>query len=494
MLRLLARALAVVVAALVLAAVVLGVRALRLPSRQIAVPAAPARDVDAARVAQHLAEAIRIPTVVTAQDAAELDAEPFGAFAAWLAATYPRLHAALALERVSDHTLVYTWPGSDATLAPILLLAHQDVVPAGSPERWAHPPFSGALVDGFVWGRGAVDDKGSLVAICEAVEALLAEGFAPRRTVLLAFGHDEEVGGALGAVKVGELLASRRVRPALVLDEGFAVLEPGTFPGLARPLAPVGVAEKGYATVEVVASAPGGHSSTPPRSTAAGRLARALVALEDDPFPIGVGGVSGSFFSWLAPELSWPLRIALGNADLLAPLLGEVVRGEPGVNALLRTTTAITMLSGAPKENVLPTEAIAWVNFRILPGETGETVLERVRETVGAPDVAARFAGAHRDPSPVSPSDGPAFALLQRTIGEQFGDAVVAPALVVGGTDARHYHVAADAVYRFAPFRFGAADIRLPHGIDERIAVDNLADGVRFYARLIENASAASEP
>lgn len=493
MLRTLVRVLAVLLSALVLAIVVLGARALRLPSRQVSVPPAPARAVDAGQVAQHLAEAIRIPTVITSQDAAELDAEPFLALSAWLAETYPRLHAALSLERVSGHSLVYTWPGSDPALAPILLLAHQDVVPAGTPERWTHPPFAGALVDGFVWGRGAVDDKGSLVAICEAVEALLAEGFAPRRTVLLAFGHDEEVGGPLGAVKIAEQLAAGGVRPALVLDEGFALLESGILPGLTRPLAPVGVAEKGYATVEVAASAPGGHSSTPPRSTAAGQLARALVRLEERPFPIGVGGVTGSFFAWLAPELPLPLRVALGNADLLAPLLGEVVRGEPGLNALLRTTTAVTMLAGAPKENVLPSEASARVNFRILPGETAESVLARVGETVAAPDVEARLAGKHRDPSPVSPSDGPAFALLQRTIGERFPDAVVAPALVVGGTDARHYHVAADAVYRFAPFRFGAADIRLPHGIDERIAVDNLADGVRFYARLIENASAASD-
>lgn len=493
MIRTLLRALGVLVSLLVLAVVALGVRALQLPSRQVTAPPAPARTIDAERAARHLAEAIRIPTIITSPDPAELDAEPFRALSAWLAASYPLLHGALSLERVSDHSLVYTWPGSEPGLAPILLLAHQDVVPAGNPERWTHPPFAGAIADGFVWGRGAIDDKGPLVAICEAVETLLAEGFAPRRTVLLAFGHDEEVGGPLGAVKIGERLAARGVRPALVLDEGYALLEPGTLPGFARPLAPIGVAEKGYATIEVAARAAGGHSSTPPRATAAGALARAIVKLEENPFPIGVGGVTGSFFAWLAPELPLPLRVAVGNADLLAPWLGDLVRREPGINALLRTTTAVTMLSGAPKDNILPTEAVARVNFRILPGETAESVLARVRETVAAPDVEARLGEKHRDPSPVSPSDGPPFALLQRTIAELFPDAVVAPALVVGGTDARHYHVAADAVYRFGPFRFGAADIRLPHGIDERIAVDNLADGVRFYARLIENASAAGD-
>ncbi|MEB2343879.1 MAG: M20 family peptidase [Deltaproteobacteria bacterium] len=489
MTRTILRALGLLLSLLVLAAVVLTLRALRLPSRQVSVPPAPARAVDAERVAAHLAEAIRIPTVITSPDPAELEAEPFRAFSAWLAATYPRLHGALALERVSGHSLLYTWQGSDPALAPLLLLAHQDVVPAGNPERWTHPPFSGAIAEGQVWGRGAIDDKGALVTICEAVEALLAEGYEPRRTVILAFGHDEEVGGPSGAVKMAERLAARGVRPALVLDEGYVLLEPGTVPGFDGPVAPIGVAEKGYATLAVVARAAGGHSSTPPRRTATGALARAITQLEEHPFPISVGGVTGSFFAWLAPELPLPGRVALANADLLAPLLSEAVRREPGVNALLRTTTAVTMLSGSPKENVLPVEARALVNFRILPGETGESVLARVRETVAAPDVEARFEGEHRDPSPVSPSDGPAFTLLQRTIGELFPGAVVAPALVVGGTDARSYHVVADAVYRFGPFRFGPADIKLPHGIDERIAIDNLGTAVRFYARLIENAS-----
>lgn len=489
--RTLLRGVGVLVVLLVLALVALGLRALRLPSRQLEVAPAPARAVDADAVAARLAEAIRIPTIITSPDPAQLDGAPFRAFADWLAASYPRMHGALARETVSEHSLLYTWPGSDPALAPLLLLAHQDVVPAADPERWTHPPFAGAIADGYVWGRGAIDDKGPLIAICEAIELLLAEGFTPRRTVMLAFGHDEEVGGPHGAVVMAARLAERGVRPALVLDEGFALLDASTVPGLPGPVAPIGVAEKGFVTLEVVASAPGGHSSTPPRTTAAGSLARAITRLEENPFPIAVGGVTGSFFAWLAPEMALPGRVLLGNADLLAPLLSGAVRREPGLNAFLRTTTAVTMLSGSPKDNVLPTEAIARVNFRILPGETAETVLARVQETVPAPDVAARFGGEHRDPSPVSPSDGPAFALVQRTIGELFPDAVVAPALVVGGTDARQYHVVADAVYRFGPFRFGAADIRLPHGIDERIAIDNLAGGVRFYARLVENASAA---
>lgn len=492
MIRTLWRAAGVLLSVLVLALVVLGARALRLPSRQVTASPAPARAVDADAVAGRLAEAIRIPTISTSSDPATVPAEAFAAFADWLAASYPRLHGALARELVSGHSLLFTWPGSEPELPPLLLLAHHDVVPAENEERWSHPPFAGVVAGGFVWGRGAIDDKGALVAVCEAVEALLAEGFAPRRTVLLAFGHDEEVGGSNGAAKIAERLAARGVRAALVLDEGYALIEAGMVPGFSGVLAPIGVAEKGSVSLEIVARAAGGHSSTPPPTTAAGILARAITRLEEHPMPVSIGGVTGSFFAWLAPEMPLPLRLAFGNADLLAPLADPLLRREPGINALLRTTTAVTMLSGAPKTNVLPVDAVATVNFRILPGETVETVRARVQELVGGAAVEVRdnAESPARDPSAVSPSDGPAFALLQTTIAELFPGAVVAPALVVGGTDARHYRRVSDAVYRFGPFRFAAADIRLPHGIDERIAVDNLAGGVRFYARLIENASA----
>ena len=490
MLRPLLRVLGVVVALLLFAAVLLTVRALRLPSRQISVPPAPERTVDADRAARHLAEAIRIPTISYSPDPEDLQAEAFDAFAAWLAATYPQLHETLTLERVSEHSLVYTWTGMDPDLAPLVLLAHHDVVPAENEELWSHPPFAGTIAEGTVWGRGAIDDKGPLIAICEAVELLLGEDFAPQRTLILAFGHDEEVGGPTGAVRIAETLAARGVRAALVLDEGFALLEAGVLPGFDGLVAPFGVAEKGFATLRLLAKGAGGHSSTPPRHTATVAIARAVVRVDEHPMPVSIGGVTGSFFQWLAPEMPLWLRIPLANLDVFARPLDWAAGGQPAINALLRTTTAVTMLSGSPKENVLPVEATAAVNFRILPGDTAQGVLERTQQVIDDPAIEVDFLREPREPSPVSPSDGPAFALLQRTVGELFPTAIVAPALVVGGTDARHYAPIADAIYRFAPFRFGADDIKLPHGIDERLSVDNLADGIRFYARLIENASA----
>jgi carboxypeptidase PM20D1 len=453
----------------------------------VAAAPAPPRAVDAAAVAARLAAALRFATI-SHDDPTRLPRDAFAGLQQWLAHAYPRLHAALERERVSEWSLLYTWRGRDARLEPLLLLAHQDVVPAEQAERWSHPPFAGVLADDFVWGRGAMDDKGSLVAICEAVEALLAEGFEPGRSVLLAFGHDEEVGGGAGAARIAERLAARGVRAHLVLDEGMAVLADSTVPGLERPLAPIGIAEKGYATLELVASAAGGHSSTPPRHTAAGILARAIERLEAHPLPARVAGPTEALFAWLAPELPLWARVPLANARLLVPLDAWMSR-EPAANALLRTTTAVTMLSGSPKDNVLPVEATAVVNFRILPGETSAELLERVRAIVADARVELRFREPPREPSPVSPVDGPAFAVLQRTIAETIPGAVVAPNLVLGGTDARRYAVLTPNVYRFGPFVYGTRDLERVHGIDERLSIRNLAEAVRFYARLVENAA-----
>lgn len=463
--------------------------ALRLPSRQIDVAAAPPRAIEAEQVARHLGEAIQFQTISFSDDPAQFQTEAFEALHAWLAKTYPLLHRTLVQERVGGHGLLYTWQGTDPQLEPILLLAHQDVVPADNAERWSRPPFAGIVEDGFVWGRGAIDDKGSLVAICEAVEHLLASGYTPKRSVLLAFGQDEEVGGQRGAGEIAKRLAARNVRALLALDEGSAVVH-DLLPGFDRLVALVGISEKGSATLEVVAKAEGGHSSTPPRETASGTLARAIERLEANPLPGGVGGVTRSFFEFMAPELPLYARVPLGNLWLFAKPIDWALSGQPAANAMLRTTTAVTMLSGSPKDNVLPVEAIAGVNFRLLPGDTAESVREQVVGIIDDERVEVRFKYPPRESSPVSPIDGAAFALIQRTIGELFPGAITAPFLTVGGTDCRHYEGVTAGLYRFAPFPFGPSDLKLPHGIDERVAVASLPGAVGFYAQLIENASA----
>ncbi|HTF32352.1 MAG TPA: M20 family peptidase [Myxococcota bacterium] len=486
------RALALVFAIFAGLAAFLLARALSLPSRQVQVKPAVPVALDEAALASRLADALRFQTISYADPAALPRAE-FEKFQRWLAEAYPLLHARLSLERVSDLSLLYTWQGRNPQLPPILLLAHQDVVPVEAPERWTEPPFAGRIDQGFVWGRGAIDDKSSLLSICEAVELLLARGFQPERTVLLAFGHDEEVGGTNGATQVAALLASRSVHAWFGLDEGGVILTPGVVPGIHAPVALVGVAEKGFVTLDVVAQAEGGHSSMPPRHTAAGILAKAILALEAHPMPGGVGGVTGSTFAYLAPEMPLLGRMLFANLWLFGAPLDALLSSQPSMNAFLRTTTAVTQLAGSPKDNVLPSQAIAGVNFRILPGDTVDLVLRRARAVVDDPRVEVRLRSPAWEPSPVSPIDSDAFALLERTIRESFPEAIVAPSLVVGGTDARHYGEVTKELYRFQPFSLDSSDLKRPHGIDERMATQNYAAAVRYQVQLLQNAAGSPQ-
>jgi carboxypeptidase PM20D1 len=438
--------------------------------------------VDADAVAQRLAGALRFETISHAVGG-PLDAEAFAGLHAYLAATWPRVHTALQRETLGAHSLLYTWPGRDPGAPGVLLAAHQDVVPVPAPEQWQQPPFAGVVAGGEVWGRGAIDDKGSLVCILDAVESLLADGFVPERTLYLAFGHDEELGGDAGARVIAESLASRGVRLASVLDEGGAVAD-GFRELLGRPVAAIGIAEKGYVDVRLRVEAPGGHSSTPPRQTAIGILAAAIAALEQSPLPARVrGGTFERLVDHLAPQVGLGRRLLLANLWLIGPLIPLVSPDVPILDAMIRTTTAATIVRGGVKSNVLPREAEAVVNFRILPGDSVQGVLAHVRRSIEDERVSVGLADevAGDEPSSVSPDDGPAFRGIARAVAAVYPDAVSAPYLVVGGTDARHYTRLGDAVYRLLPFRVGEEALRLAHGTDERVSVENLGRGVRFY-------------
>jgi carboxypeptidase PM20D1 len=476
----------------VLVAVVLA-RAAMLPSRQIEVPPAPPLAVDANAVAQRLALAVRHETV-SYQESDRLDRQEFRALASLLRAFYPRAHRALQQEAVNELSLLYTWPGRNPALAPVLLAAHLDVVPIdpGSGDDWTHPPFEGVVEDGVVWGRGAIDAKANLICILDAVERLLADGFEPERTVYLAFGHDEEVGGYDGALAIAKLLESRGVALAFPLDEGGVVAE-GFLPGLPLQVAVVGIAEKGSVSIAMELEAEGGHSSTPPPHTAIGGLAAGVVALEENPMPAGIDGVVGVFLDHLAPELPFWARVVLANRWLFGPALRVGFSRVPPLDAMQRTTTAVTIFQAGVKANVLPIRARAIANFRIHPRDSVETVTAHVRRTLDDERVRLHVGvrTPPRNPSPVSPVDGEAFATIQRSVREVFPDAAVVPYLVVGGTDGRHYHLLTDGVYRLSPFVFGRETLRLVHGTDERISAENLARGVRFFERLLRNGAGA---
>jgi carboxypeptidase PM20D1 len=473
---------------------VMSVRAARMPSRQAAPEAPVSIAVDADAAAQRLAGAIRLRTISN-ERVEDTDTAAFLALHEYFAATYPLVHQNLRRETVAGLSLLYTWEGTDPAREPIVLMGHMDVVPVvpGTEGDWLHDPFGGQIADGQVWGRGSMDDKVSVVAALEAVEALLAEGFRPRRTVYLAFGHDEEVGGVRGAASIARLLRERGVsRFGMVVDEGGAVVE-GMIPGIEGPVALVGVAEKGYVNLELLVEGPGGHSSTPPPHTNIGILAEAISELEENPFPASFAGPARDMFEWLAPEMSFGARFALGNLWLTGVPLTHVLLRSPETASMVRTTTAVTIVEGGVKANVLPITARAVVNFRVLPGETKESVMERVREVIGDERVQVSIRGDEGvDPSPVSNVEGPAFEVLARTVRQVMGErgVVVAPYLVMGGTDAKHFAQGSDAVFRFLPVPIGADALKLAHGTNERMSVDGLAVSIRFFVQLLRNSDA----
>jgi len=475
--------LALVAAALTLAALLIG-RTVRSASRQPIVAPASLIDVDAPGAAATLAGALRFKTVSN-QDPTQLDASQFHGLADYIEQRFPHVHAALRRETVNDYSLVYTWPGRSSG-KPILLLAHLDVVPvdAATESQWTQPPFDGVIADGYVWGRGALDDKNSVLAILEAVERMLANGEQPARPVILAFGHDEEVSGERGAAAIAARLKEQGVEPALVLDEGGTILM-GLVPGLSAPVASIGTAEKGYLSVELKAQGAGGHSSIPPARTAIGVLSDAVHRLEEHPVPSNLSASMGVGFEYLGPEMVFPLRVVFANLWLFAPLVERTLAASPASNAAIRTTTAPTIFQGGVKDNQLPTAARAVINFRILPGETVATTLDHVRRTIDDPSVGVEALSGGSDPSPTSDIDSPAFAYLARTIRATNPDALVTPFLVLGATDARHYTDLSRNVFRFSPTRTKADDLTRFHGINERIAVADYAAMIQFYVELL---------
>ena len=448
---------------------------------------APGVPVDRERAAQRLAEAVRIRTV-SHQDRNANEIAEFERFLAWLQSTYPAAHTAMSRELVDGLTPIYTWPGSDASLAPIVLMAHYDVVPVtpGTEGDWTHPPFEGVIADGAVWGRGSIDNKGSLVSIFEAVEALAASGFRPQRTVMILSGHDEEAGGS-GAAAAAEWMKANGVRPVFALDEGLAVVS--DMPLLGRPVALIGVAEKGYATLRITAPAKGGHSSAPPPETGVEVLAKAVLAITSNPFPMRFEGPGADMVSALAPDAGGLVRVAVANRWLFEPLLVRTIAKTPAGAATLHTTIAPTMLRGSPKENVLPQDAAAWINYRILPGQTAEDVLGHAKSATSAFQVDLAWEGRAYDPPPVSSSDTDAYRTIAALAGDG-GQIPVAPGLVTATTDSRYLAGIAESVYRFQPIVASLRDFEMIHGTNEHMTLDNLGRMTAFYSQLIATAAA----
>jgi carboxypeptidase PM20D1 len=455
-------------------------RVARFRPDRVEVPPADLSAVDGEAAAARLAELVRIPTV-SSRDPGQVDEAAFARFRDRLVELYPRTAAALEREVLGSGALLYRWrSGTDA--APLVLMAHYDVVPVTG-QDWSGDPFSGRIADGSVHGRGAIDDKGSLVAVLEAVEGLLADGFTPRRDVYLSFGNDEEVAGD-GARLAVQALTERGVSPWAVIDEGGAVVE-GVFPGVPGPIAVIGLAEKGLLDVELSTSDAGGHASAPLPGGATARLARAIVRIDEHPFPARANEAVLGLVDAAGRSAALPLRAVFAHAGLLRPLVAAALtRASREANALVRTTVAITQLRGSAGTNVLATSATAHANIRIALGETVESTLSRLRRVVDDPSVELRVVSGN-DPSPLSRTDNEAFAALTAAVRAVYPDAVVAPYVMVQASDARHFAAVSDSVYRFMPFDLSRAELATLHAADERLSVAALRRGIAFHRQLI---------
>ncbi|MEL6635851.1 MAG: M20 family peptidase [Bacteroidota bacterium] len=465
----------------------IGLQSLRFSSRQISLPAVEVLPV-ADRAVQRFAASVRIPTISHPD---WVDSLAFEQLHAFLDSNFVDLHRELEHYRVNAFSRVYHWPGKNSQLRPILFLAHLDVVPVEESTRaeWQQPPFGGVEAEGFVWGRGTMDDKMNALGMLEAIQALLAEGYHPERSVYLAFGHDEEVGGAFGAQAIARRFRQQGIEFEYILDEGLLILEEA-LPGLAAPVTLIGTAEKGYLTLELqLAIEEGGHSSMPPTETAIGIMSSALHRLDTEPFPARIDGPTAELFRYVGPEMDQPYQALFANLWLFGGLLKKQLAAKPSTNATIRTTTAPTIISGGMTENLLPTRVTATVNFRILPGESMTSVTQGVRDLIADPriTVTPTESLANRDPSPVSSTSDFGFWVLQKTAREVFPHTVIAPALMVGGTDSRHYTGLAENVYRFSPVQVQHRDLPRIHGTNERLSVENYRGLIRFYAQLIRN-------
>ena len=474
------------------AAASLPVRAALFRPEKIESRPQPDENVDLDRYRKNLSDAIRIKTIAT-NDPETMDWAPFDAFHDFLRERYPLIHEKLELQVFARGSHMYRWKGSDPSLDPIALLAHQDVVPvaAGTEADWTHPAFEGVDDGEFIWGRGALDMKNHLIAVMEAVEALLAEGFVPERDVYICLGHNEEVMSSenSGAVTMCSWFKEQGIHLDCVIDEGGAILPVEIGGVIHKNLAGIGVAEKGYADYEIAVNAKGGHSSQSPNHTAIGKLADVVKDIENHQFKAELTPMMMELFDKIGRSCTFPVRMVTCNLKLLKPLITKVMTYIPPAASMIRTTTGVTMASGSPAPNVLPQRATVNVNFRIFPGQTIEDVEKHLKKVIRNKKVEINLRPGWKNPSKISPTDSRCFHIIEEICTGMNADNIVAPYLVMGGTDACHYEAVCENIYRYSPFLVSTSLLLTTHGTNERIPVAVMADGVAFFKRYIRKVS-----
>ncbi|SIN73251.1 M20 family peptidase [Algoriphagus halophilus] len=463
-------------------------------------------DVDLDGAVQRLSKAVTFPTISN-QDREDFDTKAFEDYHKFIEEAYPNVHKTLKKEVLGDprpYSLLYTWEGKDPSLEPALFYAHQDVVPvpADSRDQWKVDPFAGTVQDGYIWGRGVLDDKNQIHGILEAAEMRIKEGWQPSRTIYFVFGQDEEVGGPEGAKYIADVLEQRGIkRFAYVMDES-APLTPGIFPGIKENTALIGIAQKGFISLELEMNGIGGHSSQPPVESNIGILAEAVTKLEDAQFPYRIHPAVRSQYRYMGPELdkdNQPLyaAVAFGKDDEMTDLeqqFIETMAQNQLTRAMLHTTIAVTMFNAGVKDNVLPPTATAVVNFRPMPGDTPEVIIEHVKNAIQDDRITVRDISASTPATNIAEVGNDAYNMLEKTIRQIWGnDLLVSPFFVIGGSDSKHFQARS-----FAPDVYTITGIQLEnteefkgfHGVNERILVEEYGKTIGFFYTIFGNLDA----
>lgn len=460
--------------------------AVNFTSAQIDVESVPKIDTPEGAV-DRMVEAISIRTV-SFEDEADFDSAQFQLFNEFLEKSYPALYEKTEHTIISDYSHLFKWTGKDQSLNPIILMGHIDVVPIASPSIWSVHPFREGVKNDTIYGRGAIDDKISVIGILEATAQLIKEGYSPNRTIYYAFGHDEEVSGMRGAVSIVKHLKEHGVEAEFVMDEGGALTN-GLVPGVEENTALIGIAEKGYLSLELIVNMVGGHSSQPANETSIDVLSTAISKLKQGRPEANITPVLKAFMNAVGPYMDFKSKLAFSNKEIFnSILINEYQKSKQG-NAMIRTTTSPTIFEAGIKENVIPTSSRAVVNFRIIPGETVASVVDHVNSTINDERVIVEIKGTGFDPSPISPTDNFAYKAINKSIKEIYPNVITTPNLVIGATDARHYVDLSNNLYRFTPIHLSPQNMNCFHGVDERISVAEFEDAIRFYRQMILNGS-----
>lgn len=471
------------VATLVVALIViLLLNTFRFTSRQDAtLSAQPAPPLSDAAIA-HFSSMLQYKTISHA-DTALFDSTQFTRLRQFLETSYPLVHQHLQREIINRYSLLYHWQGTDTSLLPAILMAHMDVVPVEeeSSAPWKTDPFAGTVQDGYIYGRGAIDDKVNMASILESAEKLLQQGFQPRRSVYFVFGHDEEQGGLGGAKQVAAFLEKQKVQAEWVLDEGGLITQEKV-PGIKKPVALLATAEKGYLTLLLEVNHPGGHSAMPAKETAVDILTKGLVRIQEHPFTTRLSPSQQAFIQHIGPEMPFMTKMAFANTWLTEKMIIGQYTKTPVGNAMMRTTSAATILQAGIKENIVPGSASAVINLRLLPGDSVAQVIDRIRAILEDDRVTMQIMQA-REASAVTDAESRGFQQVARAVRKTFPETVVAPVLCIGGTDSKHFQQLSKSIIRFIP----VMDPEGYHGVNERISLDAYRKTLWFYEQLMRD-------